>query len=165
MYKLLFLIVLSFNALFTFAQTPNRTLSCYVVRISDGDTLTCALKNSKKLTVRLVGIDAPEKAQPFGNKSRQLLVNLAHKRDVVLEIQGYDRYKRVLATVYNKENQNVNLIMVKKGMAWAYQRNKKNSPYWMAEQQARRKRIGLWKDPNPILPADWRKAHRPTHYK
>ena len=95
-----------------------RTIGCKVVGISDGDTLTC-LQNRTELKVRLLYIDAPESSQPFGNKAKQALSNLAFKKQVTLQSTGYDKYGRVLAVVYD-HNTNVNLKLVEQGMAWAY---------------------------------------------
>lgn len=131
-----------------------RMADCFVVGISDGDTFTCLTANLKPIKVRLAEIDAPEKAQPFGKKSRQMLGSLIHKRHVTLAIQGYDRYQRTLATVYDKQGQNINLIMVQQGMAWAYRQ------YLQAEQTAREHRRGLWRDPSPIEPHLWRQQQR-----
>lgn len=169
MYKLLLLIFVSLTTSFSFAAQQQRTLFCYVVNVSDGDTLTCALKNNKKLKVRLAEIDAPEKKQRFGIKSQQLLAKLVHKTEVKLVVQGYDRYQRMIAMVYDQRNRNVNLLMVQRGMAWAYKRHSKNSLYLQAEQQAKKKRVGLWQDPKPMLPAEWREkqrqANKPTDKK
>lgn len=163
MYKLLLLIFVSFAASFSCAAQQQRTLFCYVVNVSDGDTLTCTLKNNKKLKVRLAEIDAPEKKQRFGIKSQQLLAKLVHKRQIKLIVQGYDRYQRMIAMVYDQQNRNINLLMVQRGMAWAYKRHSKNSPYLQAEQQAKKKRVGLWQDHQPMLPAKWREKQRLTN--
>lgn len=137
-----------------------RTADCFVVGISDGDTFTCLTANRKTIKVRLAEIDAPEKAQPFGKKSRQMLGSLIHKSQVTLDIQGYDRYQRTLATVYDKQEQNINLIMVQQGMAWAYRQYLHDVAYLQAEQTARENRRGLWRDPSPIEPHLWRQQQR-----
>lgn len=131
-----------------------RQLHCKVIGISDGDTLTC-LQDRTQIKVRLQYIDAPESAQPFGQKAKQTLANLTFKKNVWLHISGYDKYQRALAVMFDEQNRNLNLALVEQGMAWAYQ---KSQPiYQQAEQQARLHRIGLWREPNPINPADWRK--------
>lgn len=137
-----------------------RMADCFVVGISDGDTFTCLTVNLKPIKVRLAEIDAPEKAQPFGKKSRQMLGSLIHKRHVTLAIQGYDRYQRTLATVYDRQGQNINLIMVQQGMAWAYRQYLQDVAYLQAEQIAREHRRGLWRDPSPIEPHLWRQQQR-----
>ena len=131
-----------------------RTIDCKVVGISDGDTLTC-LQNRTELKVRLLYIDAPESSQPFGNKAKQALSNLAFKKQVMLQSTGYDKYGRVLAVVYDRKV-NINLKLVEQGMAWAYRQTQ--PIYEQAQEQARSRRIGLWNDARPIEPIEWRKA-------
>lgn len=129
-------------------------LQCKVVSISDGDTLTC-LFNQSQIKVRLLHIDAPEYSQPYGNKAKQALANLVFKQNVVLKSTGYDRYQRLLAVVYNLKGENINLKLIRQGMAWAYSQTEPQ--YMQAQEQARKSKIGLWQGSNPIHPADWRK--------
>ncbi|WP_109078659.1 thermonuclease family protein [Aggregatibacter kilianii] len=137
-----------------------QTLTCLVVGIGDGDSFTCLSDKYKQLKVRLAEIDAPEHNQPFGKKSRQTLASLIHQRQIKLEISGEDRYHRALATAYNSQGQNINLIMVQRGMAWAYKQYAHDPIYAEAERRARAKRRGLWQDRRPVEPHLWRQQRR-----
>lgn len=153
-----FFYALIFTLLLSSTHAADRHLQCKVVGISDGDTLTC-LVNKAQLKVRLVYIDAPEQAQPYGNKAKQALATLAFGKKVTLAVKGYDRYQRLLAVAYLENGENVNLALVQQGMAWAYQQTE--PPYEHAQMQAQQARIGLWQDRYPINPADWRKQQSP----
>lgn len=148
---LLFSLFLSLNA-----SAAERHIQCKVVGISDGDTLTCLLDRTP-IKVRLLHIDAPESAQPFGNRAKQALAALTFKKTVTIQLAGYDRYQRQLGVVFDGQL-NVNLALVEKGMAWAYRQTQ--PMYQHAQQQAQARKIGLWQDANPINPADWRANKR-----
>lgn len=148
-----------FNILFFLTsniQANTRQIQCKVVGIADGDTLSC-LYERNPLKVRLQYIDAPENGQPFGQKAKQVLSQMVFKKQVRLEISGYDRYNRLLAEVW-EGGRNINLSLVEQGMAWAYLSTKQE--YNRAQSFAQKQRTGLWQDKHPISPHDWRTNKR-----
>ena len=124
-----------------------------VVSIHDGDTVTI-LQNKRQIKVRLFGIDAPELKQPYGKKSKQSLANLIAGEVVEVEENGKDRYKRTIGTIY-LNGTDINAQMVASGYAWAYRKFSKK--YTPQESQAKKQRLGLWRDKEPIPPWEWRK--------
>ncbi|SFU78286.1 Endonuclease YncB, thermonuclease family [Nitrosospira multiformis] len=132
-----------------------------VVKIADGDTLTVLDKSNRQHKVRLIGIDAPERKQPFGTVSRQNLATLVFGRTVAVEWHKQDRYQRVLGKVL-LDGQDVNLKQIKVGLAWHYTQYDKDlrladkQLYAEAQKAASLKGIGLWSDPSPVAPWDFR---------
>lgn len=141
------------------------TISGRVVAIADGDTLTVLDSGNQPHKIRLAGIDAPEKAQPFGQRSKQHLSDLAFNRLVTVEWNKLDRYGRTIGKVL-VNGQDVNLEQINAGMAWWYEKYRKEQSeqdqhiYSAQEAEARRKRVGLWVESAPIAPWDWRKMRR-----
>jgi uncharacterized endonuclease HI_1296 len=125
-----------------------------VIKISDGDTITILTQQRKQVKVRLYGIDAPEKKQPYGQKSRQFLASLIAGQVVEVEPKGKDRYKRTLGIIHYK-GQDINAQMVLNGYAWAYVKYSKI--YVDQEKLAREKKLGLWQSNDPTPPWEWRK--------
>lgn len=141
----------------------------HVVGVSDGDTIK-VLDDSKKLfVVRLMGIDAPEKAQPFGQRSKQSLSDLVVHKRVEVEWSKRDRYDRLLGKVLGPNGADACLEQVARGMAWHYKQYAKDQAaedrqkYSLAEKMARDSRAGLWVDEQPIRPREWRSSHAPAH--
>jgi endonuclease YncB( thermonuclease family) len=136
-------------------------LSGQVVGVSDGDTITLLDANKTQHKIRLTGIDAPEKAQPFGQASKKSLSDLIFHKQVNVYWEKRDRYQRVLGKV-TLEEQDICLEQVKRGMAWhykQYQRDQTKEDRWnydRAEKDARESRIGLWADESPIEPSKFR---------
>ena len=138
------------------------TLQGTVVGIQDGDTITVldAAKTTHK--IRLSGIDAPEKNQPFGNASKQALSDMVYERTVTIEYEKNDRYGRKVGKVL-VNGVDANLVQVKAGLAWHYKKYEKEQPreesleYGRAEVRAREAGLGLWKDAQAVPPWDWRK--------
>lgn len=140
------------------------SLSGRVVKVADGDTITI-LSGGSTYKVRLAGIDAPEKGQPYGKASRERLASVVAGRDVVVSAHKTDRYGRKVGVV-RVDDIDANLVQITYGMAWHYkayvaeQSTVDRSRYAAAEESARAQRIGLWADPKPIPPWDWRSAGR-----
>lgn len=132
---------------------PLFAFSAKVVKISDGDTIT-VLQNKQQIKVRLFGIDAPEKKQDYGQRSKQFLASLIAGQVVEVEPKGKDRYKRTLGIIHHK-GQDINAQMVLNGYAWAYV--KYSRIYVDQEKLARENKRGLWQSSNPTPPWVWRK--------
>lgn len=130
-----------------------------VVGVHDGDTLTVLLGRTPQ-RVRLVDIDAPELRQPFGTRARQALAELCFGQLATLEPRGIDRYQRMLARV-RCGGREANSELVRSGYAWTFTRYAApDSPLHGIERKARAARRGLWVDPAPIPPWDWRRIRR-----
>jgi len=129
-----------------------------VVGISDGDTLRL-LVGREQVVIRLDQIDAPEKAQPFGTRSRQSLAELCHQRDVRVVEGGRDRYGRTIGTVF-VDGVNVSAEQVRRGMAWVFVRYARDPALYAIEREAREAGRGVWTDPDPIPPWEWRRQRR-----
>ena len=91
-----------------------------VVAVLDGDTIDVLIERHP-VRVRLAQIDAPEKRQAFGTRSRQALAAMVFQKRVTVAEAGSDRYGRVLGTVF-VSGQNINAAMVEQGMAWVYRK-------------------------------------------
>jgi endonuclease YncB( thermonuclease family) len=132
-------------------------LLCLVVGISDGDTLKVRCPDQPQMVVRLAEIDAPEKAQPFGQRSKELLSTLCFKKQAEIRPSTRDRYGRTVARVICAGT-DANEAMVRTGMAWAYTRYLTDPQIRAMEIVARRERLGLWADAHPVPPWEWRKS-------
>jgi endonuclease YncB( thermonuclease family) len=153
-----YLIVL-FCILFYF--NPAYAWQGIVVSISDGDTLTVLKKNKRRVKIRLDEIDAPEMNQTYGSRSKWSLMSLCYLKSAEIKTHGKDKYKRTLATV-QCNGINANEEQVKRGMAWVYRHYSHSKTLLSLEQSARNQHIGLWADPYPIPPWDFR--HKVQHF-
>lgn len=153
------------------------TLLCLIVGVSDGDTLTARCGEPgqyQQVKVRLSGIDAPERRQPFGTRSRQALSELTYEKMADLSCSKIDRYKRHICSVWvapasapeGPHTLDAGHAMLTLGLAWWYrayareQAPQERGQYEYAEQEAKAKRAGLWSDPDPVPPWEWRAARR-----
>ena len=161
------LITLFFICLLPFSVMAG-TIAGNVVRVSDGDTLVVLDSNKVQYKIRLVGIDAPEKKQAYGKKSKENLSDLVAGKFVVVEYDKLDRYQRILGKIL-LNSKDMNLEQIKSGMAWHYKKYQKEQSqsdrmlYSEAEVDAISAKRGLWYDPSPIPPWEYRKLKKPKY--
>jgi endonuclease YncB( thermonuclease family) len=133
-----------------------------VIGVSDGDSITVLDSDKRQHKIRLQGIDAPEKAQAYGQKSKESLSKLVYKKTVQVLLSKKDRFGRTVGQVMIGEI-DVCLEQVRRGMAWHYkdyqgeQSIEDRVLYDRAETQARERRSGLWQDPAPMEPSLFRR--------
>ena len=156
---LLIIFVILFSHCSSYSQ--DQESSGKVVGISDGDTFILLTPDKQQVKVRLSEIDAPEKAQPFGAKSRQALSDLIFSKDVLVVQDDIDRYGRLVGQVY-VDGIHVNRKMVQEGLAWAYRQYLKDQTLLQDEQAAKEAKRGLWSLPytEQIPPWEWRRGER-----
>lgn len=125
-----------------------------VIGVADGDTIT-VLQNQQPLKIRLQGIDCPEGGQAFGSVAKRHLSDLVFGKDVTVTPTDMDRYGRTVADIA-VGGRDVGLAMVEAGLAWHFTRYSSDPRLAAAEREAREARRGLWRDPNPIPPWEYR---------
>jgi len=147
------------------ASSGSQTLTGRVIAIFDGDTITLLDSANTQHRIRLAGIDAPESHQAFGEQSRQSLSEMIFGKDVSVSYQKVDQYGRLVGKII-LDGKDINLEQVKAGMAWHYkfyedeQTPEDRDAYAQAESEARAARRGLWQDPNPTEPYQFRKEEK-----
>ncbi|SMC42427.1 Endonuclease YncB, thermonuclease family [Moheibacter sediminis] len=146
------------NAEITSAKNNSENnFTAKVIRIIDGDTIE-VLYHELPVTIRLEHIDCPEKKQPFGTKAKQTLSELCFGQNIEIEFNGdKDRNGRYICVLYNEDGTNINKKMISLGMAWHFKKYSKDNSYAELENEARKNKVGLWQESNPIPPWDWRK--------
>lgn len=143
----------------------SETLAGRVVGVLDGDTVTVLDTSRMQHRVRLAGIDAPEKNQGFGEVSKQNLARVVFGRFVMVEYDKRDRYDRIVGKVL-VDGRDACLRQIQDGLAWHFKRYEKEQSaadritYAAAEEQARIARRGLWREPQPVPPWEFRKSRK-----
>ena len=144
------------------AAAPPNTFSAKVVSITDGDTVDVLGPDNVTYVIRLAGIDAPEHDQAFGTQSTQHLTSMISGKTVTLECENERSYGRLICKILLPNAEDVDLDQVKAGMAWHYKQfQDEQSPadreaYATAECAAMKAKLGLWSDPHPVQPQDFR---------
>jgi micrococcal nuclease len=128
-----------------------------VVSVLDGDTIE-VLHNQHPERIRLSGIDCPEKGQAYGQRAKHTASALAFGKDITVQTHGHDKYTRTLGDVILPDGMNLNQELVKQGACWWYQKYApRDAVLEGLEKDAREGRKGLWADPQPVPPWEWRK--------
>lgn len=141
------------------AKSAAAELTGKVVSVHDGDTVTVLVAGNRQVRIRLYGIDTPESAQDFGSRAKQFTsIQCAGKTVRVVE-RDRDHYDRMVGEVF-VDGESLNVALVRAGMAWWYRRHAKDyTALEDAEADAKRNRRGLWSQPNPTPPWDWRRLN------
>jgi micrococcal nuclease len=133
-----------------------------VVGIADGDTITVLDSNKQQHKIRLYGIDCPEGGQAYGNKAKKAVSGLVYGKSVTVHVLDRDRYGRDVGMVV-RGGVNINAELVAHGYAWVFTKYCKVemcNDWYKLQEQAEIKKLGLWADPNPITPWDYRSQQR-----
>lgn len=128
-----------------------------VVRVVDGDTLSVEA-GGQTWRIRLEGVDCPERSQPWSRKATLLVSQRASGRVVRVQVKTTDRYQRLVARVL-VGGEDLSLELLRAGLAWHFKRYNQEPQLADLETQARAARRGLWSDPDPVPPWEWRHAH------
>ncbi|MDO4905015.1 MAG: thermonuclease family protein [Lautropia sp.] len=144
-------------------------VSARLQRVQDGDSLLVTLGDGQTEKLRIAGIDAPERTQPFSGRSRKHLLSLLEARPLRYRALKRDQYGRQIVILHSQQGKqriDVNRAMLEAGMAWYFRRYERElpaelrSPYARAETEARRHRRGLWSESSPQPPWEFRRQKR-----
>jgi endonuclease YncB( thermonuclease family) len=131
-----------------------------VVSVSDGDTIIVLRPGKIQEKIRLSEVDCPEKAQPFGQAAKRFTLEAAAQKTVTVQVRTKDRYGRTVGEVMLPDGRSLNRELVRAGYAWWYRTYSTDSSLGRLEAEARAAGRGLWSDPDPVPPWEWRKGAR-----
>ncbi|WP_338357083.1 thermonuclease family protein [Yeosuana marina] len=133
------------------------TITGKVIGIMDGDTFKLLTRDSLQIKVRLANIDCPEKKQPFSAKAKQFVSDAIFGQQVTIHVLKKDRYGRSIANVIYDDSLDLSQELLKQGLAWHYLQYSKDPMLQKLEDQAKKEKLGLWQDNDPIPPWEWRR--------
>jgi micrococcal nuclease len=142
-----------------FSGVMRRPRAGRVVGVTDGDTIKVLHANQSE-PVRLLGVDAPEKRQAYGDRARRFTAELAFDRTVTVHAAGRDRYGRLLGEVVLPNGRSLNQELVRAGYAWWFRKYSRDIRLARLEEEARQDRRGLWADAAPQAPWEYRISGR-----
>jgi endonuclease YncB( thermonuclease family) len=131
-----------------------------VIGILDGDTYDLLTDSNHTVRVRMEGIDAPERGMPFYQVAQKQLSSLCFGKRIVVQITQAESGTRKIGFSYLADGTELSHEMIRAGLAWHFKRYNDDPDLATLEQEARKARLGLWKDPNPLPPWEIRKIRR-----
>ncbi|SFS49173.1 thermonuclease family protein [Sphingobacterium wenxiniae] len=137
----------------------SQTIKGKVIRIADGDTITLLDSTNNKIRIRLYGIDCPENGQDFSNVAKKFTSEMCFQKHVCVDVKDIDRYGRTVGIVWS-DSTNVNLELLREGLAWHYKHFDKSEEFAQAEHLARVYKKGLWVQGNAKPPWEYRRVRR-----
>lgn len=144
--KKILLIFIVFSTLNCVSQIVGK-----VVRVKDGDTIVVLDDSKTQYTIRVADIDCPEKKQAFGSKAKWFVSDEIFSKTVLVKKKNKDRYGRIVGYVLY-DGKNLSEELLKAGLAWHYKKYSKSVRFQKLEDEARMKKVGLWRDPNAVAP-------------
>ena len=138
-------------AIFFSSPLYAQQLKGVVRKVSDGDTFVLST-DSGAYRVRLHAIDAPELKQSFGAESKEYLKSIITNDSIFVNVVDIDKYDRIIGRVSTRQYPDISLQMISTGMSWHYYYFDKTKIYIDAEKMARKKKLGLWAEDDPINP-------------
>jgi len=142
------------------ASTSKEIIEGKVIGIVDGDTFDLLDDSNKTYRIRMEGIDAPEKGMPFYQVSKKHLGSLCFGQRVALQITQTESGNRKIGFTYLSSGNELSHEMIRAGLAWHFVKYNSDRDLAALEEEARKERMGLWKDPNPLPPWEIRKIRR-----
>ncbi len=131
-----------------------------VTRVIDGDSFEVE-RGRETIMVRLIGVDCPEKDQPFADEARAFTSELLLGQKVFVQAVDIDRYDRTVADVYTSDGTHLNATLVENGLAWWYKRYAPDATTLRdLETSARDAKRGLWSRIDPTPPWEYREQNR-----
>ncbi|MFQ5587372.1 MAG: thermonuclease family protein [Nitrospiria bacterium] len=126
-----------------------------IVAVLDGDTMK-VVKARQVIIVRLHGVDAPEKAQQYGEQAKQFTERAVFGKRVVINVIGFDQNEHILAEMVLEDGRSLNRELVKAGFAWWNREQSEDLSLWRLEDKAREEKLGLWLGEDPVPPWTFR---------
>ncbi|MFW5431539.1 MAG: thermonuclease family protein [Methylophilaceae bacterium] len=158
-FVIIFLLALSALLVLSFKAHATVNISYFY----DGDTVKI-IDGAEEYKLRITNIDAPERNQNYGKKSRRALMQLCQDTEIKVNITGTDKYRRKLGSLYC-DGQDVAGFMLKHGHAWFNDRYSTDLVLALKERTARKSKLGLWRDEKPIAPWVWRRLNKEQQKK